>query len=147
MKEHPATFFTTGLVLGIIGLLDSIYLLFVKLANNPDLCIKGFGDCWAVNNSKYSEINGIPVSVFGILGYATIIAVLLAYKYIPSLNSLALYAMFGITLLGFLFGIYLIYIQFAVLDTYCPFCLVSEITMTLLLGLSIWKLSSAFKKF
>jgi uncharacterized membrane protein len=43
-------------------------------------------------------------------------------------------------LTGFLFTVYLIYIEFAVLRAYCPFCLASQTTMTLIFILSIVRL-------
>ena len=47
---------------------------------------------------------------------------------------------FGLALTGFLFTLYLIYIEFVVLKAYCPFCLTSQTAMTLIFIISIIRL-------
>ena len=59
----------------ILGILDATYLLIFKLSNNHAMCLSN-GGCDVVNASRYSEIYGIPVSVFGILAYLAILATL-----------------------------------------------------------------------
>ena len=44
-----------------IGLADSVYLSWLKLASKE--C--GVGACDFVNASRYSEIGGIPIALFG----------------------------------------------------------------------------------
>src|SRR5512134_2099823 len=61
--------------LAIIGLLVSIYMTIYKLTDNDAMCI-GSGGCSVVNSSRYSEVNGIPVAVLGVFGYAAILALL-----------------------------------------------------------------------
>lgn len=68
-------FYRISIVLTIIGLLVSIYMTIYKLTDNNSMCL-GSGDCSTVNASRYAEVNGIPVAVLGILGYAAILAVL-----------------------------------------------------------------------
>jgi uncharacterized membrane protein len=40
------------------------------------MCIEGFGDCWTVNNSIYSEFLGIPIALFGVGAYLSILVLL-----------------------------------------------------------------------
>ncbi len=47
-----------------VGLLDSIYLSYIKLSHNEAFCA-GIGDCDVVNTSPYSEIAGIPIALLG----------------------------------------------------------------------------------
>ena len=47
---------------------------------------------------------------------------------------------FGMALTGFLFTLYLIYIEFAVLNAICPFCLTSQISMTIIFIISVVRL-------
>jgi len=47
---------------------------------------------------------------------------------------------FGMALTGFLFTVYLIYVEFAILKAYCPFCLASQTAMTLIFIISIIRL-------
>jgi len=120
-------------VLASIGFIDSIYLLWIKISQNKALCLPGIGDCWSVNTSRYSEIFGIPLSVFGAVAYLAILSLLwLEGRRIPFQQFFPL-LIFGITLAGTLFSIYLTYLELFVIHAICPFCVVSAIVMTLLL--------------
>ncbi|MBV6394685.1 MAG: Vitamin K epoxide reductase [Anaerolineales bacterium] len=127
------------LVLVVIGLLVSIYMTIYKLTDNDAMCV-GSGDCKTVNASRFSEINGIPVALVGVGGYAAILAMLLFEKRNELLRKNAYLVLFGFSLLGFLFTLYLVYIEVAVLKAYCPFCIASQATMTLIFILSVIRL-------
>ena len=47
---------------------------------------------------------------------------------------------FGVVLFGFLYSVYLVYLQAAVLRAFCPWCLSHEALITILFGLTIWRL-------
>ncbi|PKN87383.1 MAG: hypothetical protein CVU46_04645 [Chloroflexi bacterium HGW-Chloroflexi-8] len=125
------------LIISLLGLSDATYLLIIKLTSNKALCVPGLGDCWSVNTSAYSEWNGIPISVFGMLAYLSIIAILLLYKRSEFIKTFSAIFVLGISLIGFIFSIYLTYLQFAVIKAICPFCIISAITMTTVFVLSI----------
>lgn len=129
-----------GIVLAAIGLIDSIYLTIIKYSENKALCLEGIGDCWSVNNSGYSEVFGIPVSLIGIVGYLAILMILLM---MPSSSVLQLwgpYVYFGGTLLGTIYSIYLTYLEIAVINAICPFCVISAVVMIVLFVLSIYRM-------
>ena len=67
--------YRTMVALAVIGLLVATYMTVYKWTNNNAMCL-GSGDCGAVNASKYSEVNGVPVALIGVLGYAAILGVL-----------------------------------------------------------------------
>jgi uncharacterized membrane protein len=126
-------------ILVVVGLLVSIYMTIYKVTSNEALCL-GSGDCSTVNASRYSEVYGIPVAIVGIAGY---LAILLAHWYerrekFFEKNSPML--IFGLALAGFLFTVYLIYIEFAILRAFCPFCLTSQAAMTIIFIISIIRL-------
>lgn len=126
------------LIIAFLGLSDAIYLLIIKLSSNKALCVPGLGDCWSVNNSIYSEWNGIPISVFGMLAYISIILLLTLLNRISFLKNFNHIFVLGISLIGFIFSIYLTYLQIAVIKAICPFCIISAITMTTVFVLSIF---------
>jgi uncharacterized membrane protein len=126
------------LIFAFLGLSDAIYLLIIKLSSNKALCVPGLGDCWSVNNSIYSEWNGIPISVFGMLAYISIILLLTFLNRITFLKNFNHIFVLGISLIGFIFSIYLTYLQIAVIKAICPFCIISAITMTTVFVLSIF---------
>lgn len=127
------------LVLVVIGLLVAIYMTIYKFSNNDAMCV-GSGDCKTVNASRFSEINGIPVALVGVGGYAAILAMLLLEKRHAFLRRNASLILFGFSLLGFLFTLYLVYIEAAILKAYCPFCIASQAAMTLIFILSVIRL-------
>ncbi len=132
MKIEKAT-----IIIAILGILDASYLTVIKFTGNKALCIEGIGDCWTVNNSRYSEWNGIPISIFGILAYLSIILILTLKNRVKFLVDFGNIFVFGIALTGFFFSIYLTYLQFAVIKAVCPFCIVSATTMTIVFILSL----------
>lgn len=134
------------IIISLIGLTDATYLLIIKFTENKTLCIPAIGDCWTVNNSTFSEWHGIPISAFGMLAYLTILFILILGHRIPFLNLNGHILIFGLALAGFLFSIYLTYLQFAVIKAICPFCILSAITMTTVFILSTIQFSRTQKE-
>lgn len=143
MKHPNSKSWTFTLIVSVLGLFDSIYLLIIKISQNPLLCIQGIGDCWSVNTSKYSEVYGIPVSIFGILGYLLITLLILIIRYNTALEKTASYLFFALTCFGFLYSIYLTYIEIFVLKALCPFCILSATIMTVLFVISLVNLKQS----
>ncbi len=131
--------YRSSVALSVLGLLVSIYMTIYKLTENPNMCL-GNGGCSKVNSSIYSEVNGIPVAVVGIAGYLVILVLLLLENRIDFLKNNGTMALFGLALIGFLFTIYLIYVELALIHALCPFCVTSQITMTILFILSVIRL-------
>lgn len=129
-----------SIALAVFGLLISIYMTIYKLTENNSLCL-GSGDCATVNASVYSEVNGVPVALIGVGGYLAILVVLLLENRIRFLMKNAALIVFGLTLFGFLFTIYLIYVEAALIRAYCPFCIASQTIMTILFILSVIRLA------
>jgi uncharacterized membrane protein len=140
MNKHKTKYWWVFLIVTIVGLVDSIYLLWIKLANNKAYCIQGIGDCWTVNTSKYSSVFGIPVSIFGIIGYSLILGVFLweTKNDFPKKNGLNI--LFSLTFFGLMYSIYLTYIELFVLLAICPFCVISATAMVILFGQTVIRL-------
>ena len=128
------------IALTIIGLLVSIYMTIYKLTNNESMCI-GSSGCSEVNASRYSEINGIPVAVLGVVGYAAILALLFIEQRPGFIQENGNLLFFGISLIGFLFTLYLIYLEIALIKAYCPFCLTSQAVMIVIFIISVIRLA------
>lgn len=122
--------------LTIIGLLVSIYMTIYKVTANDNMCV-GSKDCSVVNASKYSEVNGIPVAVVGAIGYAALLGILWLERKPGFFKDNGSMIFFGISLIGFFFTLWLIYVEVALLKAYCPFCITSQITMTVIFILSV----------
>ena len=128
-----------SLILAVIGLIISVYMTIYKATANDALCL-GSGDCSTVNASRYSEVYGIPVASVGIAGYFAILLIHWYEKRDKFFTRNGPLMIFGMALTGFLFTVYLIYVEAAILRAYCPFCLASQATMTLIFGISIVRL-------
>ena len=131
--------YRASVALVVLGLLVSIYMTIYKYSGNDNMCL-GSGDCHTVNASRYSEVNGIPVAVFGIGGYLAILAVLYFENRNRFFRENATLMVFGMALTGFLFTVWLIYVEIALLKAICPFCVTSQVSMTLIFILAVWRL-------
>ena len=104
-------------VLALAGLLVSCFALREHFRTGVAPCdINERWDCGVVNHSPFAEIAGVPVAVFGILGYAAIAAFALARRWWIVL-------LFTTGAVGF--SVYLTYIEARVLETYCIWCVTS----------------------
>jgi uncharacterized membrane protein len=85
-------------------------------------------------------VNGIPVAVLGVVGYSAILAVLLLEQRMEFLRENGTLIFFGLSLTGFLFTLYLIFVEVALIKAYCPFCITSQTAMTLIFIISVIQL-------
>ncbi len=129
-----------SIALTIIGLLVSMYMTIYKITSNDKMCI-GSKDCSVVNASRYSEVNGIPVAVIGMIGYAALLAVQWLERKPGFFQENGAMVFFALSLIGFLFTLYLIYLEIALIKAYCPFCITSQVVMTLIFIISVVRLS------
>jgi uncharacterized membrane protein len=110
-----------------------------KMTDSQTMCL-GNGGCSVVNNSVYSEVYGVPVALVGAVGYAAILAVLTLSERWSLLRQNATLLIFGLCLAGFLFTAYLIYVEIALIRAVCPFCVASQVIMTLLFAAAVVRL-------
>src|SRR5574341_897121 len=103
-----------AIALTIIGLLVSVYMTIYKITSNDKMCI-GSKDCSVVNASRYAEIYGIPVAVLGVVGYAAILGILLLGQKPGFFQQHGSMLFFGLSLTGFLFTLYLIFLEVALI--------------------------------
>jgi uncharacterized membrane protein len=139
IKNTSTIIFRTSIVLALIGLADSIYLTYIKLANATASCA-GIGDCESVNSSKYAEIAGIPIALLGAGAFAAIIILLLIEKRSEFWRDTAPMVVFGISLTGVLYSAYLTYVEIAILHAICPYCVLSALVLVALLVISVVRL-------
>ncbi len=125
------------LILIVIGVGISGYLSYAELTETSVQCIEGQSfNCDVVQNSVYSTFMGIPVAYLGFATYLLLGTLLLLEQRIATLEAYGAVLVFGITLFAFLYSVYLVYVQFALLETFCQWCLAHEATITALFILS-----------
>lgn len=118
--------------LALVGLGIASYLTYARYSGATIAC--STGGCETVQSSSYAELAGIPVAVIGLVGYALILATALAGGEIAALAAAAL------TIGGFAFCVYLVYVQLALIDAVCQWCIGSDVVMLLLVLVSALRL-------
>src|SRR5262249_53639949 len=120
-------------IVSLAGLADATYLSGQALTGETLGC-GGSPDCFRVLGSSYPKIKGIPVGLFGVLGYfsAFSFATFAAFGYARARMFLipTICAMFLATL-------WFLYVQAFLLHAYCRYCLFSAAVTFLLTGLVI----------
>ena len=79
--------------------------------------INAHWDCGVVNHSHYAVMHGIPVAVFGIIGYALLLSLAVMQRW--GLEFMAAIA-------GCIFALYLTWIEAHVLQVWCLYCVISQ---------------------
>ena len=110
--------------LAILGLAVAGYITYAHFADVSITCTSG--GCEAVQASRYSELAGIPVSVLGIAAYAFI----LGTAFFTS--ELARAAGAAVAVASALFAGYLVYVQMAIIDAVCDWCLASDVLIAVI---------------
>jgi uncharacterized membrane protein len=132
--------YRASVALVVLGLMVSTYMYIYKLTDNNAMCL-GNGDCSVVIHSKYSEINDVlSVPQLGVGGFIVLLALLLLEARHDFLRKNGTLFIFATALIGFLFTLWLIYVELVLIKKICPFCLTTQITMILVFILSIIRL-------
>ncbi|MBT3212976.1 MAG: hypothetical protein HN345_13325 [Planctomycetaceae bacterium] len=92
-------------------------------------------DCDLVNQSSYSELLGMPVSLLGLGTYIVFLVALAHYDCLRTkTKELVLTGLGTLVLIGLAFSLYLSSIEAFVLNTWCLLCVGSQISI---IGLTI----------
>ncbi len=124
-------------VLAVIGLGAAGYLSYVEVSQTEAVC-GPVGHCNTVQQSQYATLFGfLPVGVLGAIGYVMIFLAWIFQKYGPqSWNMQITTALWGLTLFGTFFSVYLTFLEPFVIGASCLWCLSSAIIITIQLWLS-----------
>jgi uncharacterized membrane protein len=124
--------------LALVGMGIAAYLTYVHYAGAAIAC--STGGCEKVQTSSYAELAGIPVAVIGLVGYFLILLTA------PVAGELGAVAAAALTLGGFAFAVYLIYVQVALIDALCIWCLASDGVLALLVLVSLLRLRTVARR-
>lgn len=120
------------LVLALAGVVLSSITLWMHYADVVQPAIaKSTWNSSFVNHSSYAVVAGIPVAVFGIVGYAVL--GLLAWYRRGVLTAIA-------ALLGLAYALYLTNIEAHILNVWCVYCVASLVVMVMLTLLAFGQL-------
>ena len=102
------------------------YLLYVRQTGGALVC--STGGCETVQSSSYAEVLGVPVAALGLVGFLGLLVAALARGDWARLSQATL------ALTAFLFSAYLLYIQLAVIDAICQWCLATDVLTIAIVG-------------
>jgi len=118
-------------ILFAISLLSSIILSVIPA---PPVCSTG---CDVVQTSPYAFTFGIKNSYFGVGIFAALL--LLTIFYAADKNRHVRRIIHSAIIVGSLIALYFIYLQVFVLNSYCTYCMVVDLSLLVALVIAIWK--------
>lgn len=134
MKE--TTIWKTIQILSVIGIFLASYLFYNYLAYNVfsvpplEVCnISSTVNCDATTRGPISTFLGIPVALYGLIGYFVILFAALTKR-----KKLAL----GMTAFGLLFCLRISFLELFVIKVICPVCVGCQIIMLVVFLLSLY---------
>src|SRR5271169_1590051 len=124
------------LALSLLGVFISTYLWWVYTSPSHPLVCLGTG-CDVVRLSRYANLWGLPVPVFGAAMYFTLVLLILAEAMAGTVWARRVrYAFAAISAAGFLFSLYLTWLEGFVIHAWCAWCVASASTTTLIFFLA-----------
>ncbi|HYG95768.1 MAG TPA: vitamin K epoxide reductase family protein [Solirubrobacterales bacterium] len=117
-----------------LGIGVAAYIAIAEAAGDAPACLAGGGGCRTVAESSYSHVAGVNIAIFGIVGYA----LLLATAFFA--NDAARLGGFVLALGGFGYSVFLTYIEIFKIEAICHWCVASAVLMTILFLLTATRL-------
>jgi uncharacterized membrane protein len=121
-----------SVILSSLGVAISGYLVAKRFTGGSLACTR-WAQCDEVNNSVYSQLYGVPVSVIGLAGYLLLLMLAVAALWTEGRTQRrTLLLSFVLALGGVGFSIYLTYLEIYVIEALCAWCVASAIVIALL---------------
>ena len=131
-------------VLALGGLLVSTYLLLYKLGVIGSMVCGAANECERVQASVYSRFLGLPVAAYGVVGYLVLLGIALRGVQESQVERPgATRWLAGLSALGVIFSLYLLYLELFVIHAICRWCSVSGILILAICVVSIGGLTGA----
>jgi len=130
-------------LLALVGLFVALYLWLHALGFGGAIKCGASGGCEVVQTSQWAVFLGLPVAFYGVAGYFALLAVAilgLRPAALPDRKWSVLLA--GLASAGFLFTVYLTYIELFVIHAICRWCVGSAVIITLIWIVSLLSLRS-----
>jgi uncharacterized membrane protein len=121
----------------LVGFADAAYLTATHYAGTPVFCGASAG-CETVLTSEFAMLGPVPVALLGAVYYA--IASMAAWTPIDSWSRGTAAFLAGLTGIALAVSGALFWIQAAVIEAWCRFCLVSAAITLLLFATALWLL-------
>ncbi len=118
-------------VLSLVGLFIALYLLAYSAGLIPLIC--GVGSCETVQASQWAKVGRVPVPLLGVGGYLSLLVVALIGLH-PDRQDARWpgLVMLGLATIGVAYSAYLTYLEAAVINAWCMWCVISAVLMTVI---------------
>jgi uncharacterized membrane protein len=116
------------------GLGVAAYIAIEAAGGDAPACIAGSSGCETVADSSYSHLFGVNIAVFGVVGYALLLASALLR------GDGARMAGFGLSLIGFGYSVFLTWLELFKIEAICQWCVASAVLMTILFGVNAMRM-------
>jgi len=110
-----------AITISIAGILLAGYLTLLDFTDTKTLFCPASSNCDIVRLSRYADFFGVPVAFIGLLGYTSILLTLI----LPLRASTRTLVFPILSTIGFVFSLYLVFIQLFVLSSLCQWCMIS----------------------
>ena len=127
MTDRRLRLVMAALALATIAI--AAYLVQAHYSDTNVVC--STGGCEMVEQSRYSDVFGVPVALIGLIGSAAILLSL------ARADVLGRAAGLGLTLVGVVFGAYLVIVQLGVLGAVCEWCVTNDAMVAVLAVLAV----------
>lgn len=117
-----------------LGIAVAGYIAIAEAGGDSPVCLAGGTGCRTVAESSYSEVAGINIAIFGMVGYALLLGCAFFATDAVRLGG------FVVSLAGFGYSIFLTYIEIFKIEAICHWCVGSAVLMTILFGLNAIRL-------
>jgi uncharacterized membrane protein len=117
-----------------LGIGVATYIAIADSGGGSPVCIAGSHGCATVAKSSYSHLAGVNIAVFGIVGYALLLACAFFATDAARLGG------FVLALGGFGYSVFLTYLEIFKIEAICQWCVASAVLMTVLFLLSATRL-------
>jgi uncharacterized membrane protein len=113
----------------LVGIAIAAYLAYVHYAHVAPVCTAG--GCEKVQKSRYAELAGVPVALFGLVAYVFLLGAALFR------GVAAAFAGVAVAFTGVCFSAYLLWAQLGPIDAICQWCLGNDLTISVVAALYV----------
>ena len=119
-------------MLALAGIFVALYLLLYKMGIIGELTCS-VGSCETVNTSKWATFLGLPVAAWGVAWYvATFVLALVSTDARFADSSLISSVLLGNAAIGWIFSLYLTWLELFRIHAICQWCVISAIIVTII---------------
>ena len=127
-KLFPTTKIMKYRIIATLFFFMFIISLLLSIQGIPSICREGEG-CDIVKTSHYAQTFGIYNAYYGVIIFALVTLVSIMQHNKPSKNKKLF--LWAASVIGSLVAIRFIYIQAFILNAYCTYCMIVDVTMIL----------------